>query len=95
MHVNLYVTLSECSPMLPLESLSAGTPCLIGPTSHLFEDQQYLRSRLVVPYPDRAEIIAKYIEQILEERDQVITEYKKYASGYNEYAKETLTRFLN
>jgi hypothetical protein len=33
---NLYVGLSECSPLFPLESLHWGVPCLIGPTSHLF-----------------------------------------------------------
>ena len=35
--VNLYVGLSECSPLFPLESLHWGVPCLIGATSHLFE----------------------------------------------------------
>ena len=35
-HCNLYVGLSECSPLFPLESLHWGVPCLIGPTSHLF-----------------------------------------------------------
>lgn len=33
---NLYVGLSECSPLFPLESLHWGIPCLIGPASHLF-----------------------------------------------------------
>ena len=34
--MNLYVGLSECSPLFPLESLHWGVPCLIGPNSHLF-----------------------------------------------------------
>ena len=34
--LNLYVSLSECSPLFPIESLHAGIPCLIGATSHLF-----------------------------------------------------------
>ena len=63
MHLNLYVTLSECCPMLPLESLAEGVPCLIGPNSHLFEDSPYLLDRLVVRYPDRNEVIAHYIRQ--------------------------------
>ena len=52
-HVNLYVTASECCPMLPLESLAEGTPCLVSPNSHLFEDDEFLHSRLVVPRPTR------------------------------------------
>lgn len=94
MSVNLYVTLSECAPMLPLESLSVGVPCLIGPTSHFFEDHSYLHSRLVVPYPDRSDIIVKYINRALEERSEIINEYIRYAPEYNRNARETLYDFL-
>lgn len=94
MHLNLYVTLSECSPMVPLESLAVGSPCLFGPTSHLFEDNPYLHSRLVVPYPDRAFEIAKYIEQALAERNQIIAAYQKYAPGYNKQARQSVCDFL-
>ena len=31
--LNLYVTLSECHPLTPLECYAAGVPCLISPTS--------------------------------------------------------------
>ncbi|MDH4316860.1 MAG: hypothetical protein OEV64_00585 [Desulfobulbaceae bacterium] len=93
-HLNLYVTLSECSPMLPLESLSAGAPCLFGPNSHLFEDNPYLHSRLVVPYPDRSDIIAEFIQRGLEERDEIISVYRKYTPGYNQHAMKSLTDFL-
>lgn len=94
MHLNLYVTLSECSPMLPLESLAAGVPCLFGPNSHLFEDNSYLHSRLVVPYPDRSDVIAEMIEQALDERIKIVQEYKKYAYIYNQYCKRELCAFL-
>jgi hypothetical protein len=94
MHLNLYVTLSECAPMLPLESLAAGAPCLLGPTSHYFEDHDYLHSRLVVPYPDRGLVIASYIEQALAERKQIITAYRDYAPGYNTRALQSVRDFL-
>ncbi len=42
MHLNLYVTFSECCPMVPMESLAEGVPCLLGPNSHLFEDDAVL-----------------------------------------------------
>ncbi len=95
MHLNLYVTLSECAPMLPLESLAAGTPCLIGPTSHYFEDDEYLRSRLVVPYPDRAWVIGRMIRQALTEREAIIDAYRAYAPHYNERAGRRLRDFLD
>ncbi len=95
MHLNLYVTLSECSPMLPLESLAAGVPCLLGPNSHLFEDNAYLHSRLVVPYPDRSDVIAEMIEQALDERKLIVQEYIEYANTYNQYCRRTLSDFLD
>jgi len=94
MHLNLYVTFHECAPMLPLESLSVGVPCLIGPVSHYFEDHAYLHKRLVVPYPDRAEVIASQAIKVIEERDEIIQAYRTYAPVYNQLAKETLNRFL-
>jgi len=94
MHLNLYVTLSECTPVLPLESLSVGAPCLLGPNSHLFEDHQFLHKTLVVPYPDRAKVIAEHAVRALAERDKIIEAYKEYALGYNERARQTLVEFL-
>jgi hypothetical protein len=95
MHLNLYVTLNECTPMLPLESLSVGAPCLLGPNSHLFEEDPYLFSRLVVPFPDRAEVIKKYAQQALEERDLIVAKYVDYAREYNLQAQNRLVNFLD
>lgn len=94
MHLNLYVTLSECAPMLPLESLSVGVPCLIGPTTYYFEDHEYLRERLVVPQPDDAGLIARYISRALEERDDIVNAYIQYAPDYNRRARRLLADFL-
>jgi glycosyltransferase involved in cell wall biosynthesis len=95
MHLNLYVTLSECTPMTPLESLAAGVPCLIGPTSHLFRGNQYLHERLVVPYPDKASYIRKHIEMCLAERTEIVNQYIRYAKDYAIEAKKSVEYFLN
>lgn len=94
MDINLYVSLYECAPMLPLESLSVGSPCIFGPHSHYFDDNEYLYSRLVVPAPDRADIIANKIEIVLNERNEIIKNYCEYAVGYNFQAKKSLMDFL-
>jgi len=94
MHLNLYVTFHECAPMLPLESLSVGVPCLLGPVSHYFEDEPYLHQRLVVPYPDRAEVIATYAQCAIDEREKIILAYKNYAPEYNLRGKRLLQKFL-
>lgn len=93
-HLSLYVTFSECCPMLPLQSLSVGVPCLTGPTSHLFEDDTFLHDRLVVPYPDRADVIAEYIGAALRDRGPIIERYASWARGYNERARESVRAFI-
>jgi hypothetical protein len=80
--------------MLPLESLSVGTPAVIGPTSHLFEDEAYLHERLVVPYPDRADVIARHIRRALDERAEIVARYAQYAPSYNARARESVRDFL-
>jgi hypothetical protein len=94
MHINLYVTLSECTPMTPLESLSAGVPCLVGPTSHLFRENEFLFERLVVPFPDKASYIRKHIEICLKDRTEIIMHYIKYAKEYQIQAKSSIINFL-
>lgn len=93
-HLSLYVTFSECCPMLPLESLQLGVPCLVGPVSHLFEDNAFLTERLVVPQPDRADVIARYIERAFAEREEIVAEYARYAPGYNLIAKRSVEKFI-
>ena len=94
-HLSLYVTFSECCPMLPLESLQLGVPCLVGPVSHLFEDNQFLTDRLVVPQPDRADVIAKFIERAFADREEIVAEYARYAPAYNALARRSVEKFLD
>lgn len=95
MHLNLYVTLTECAPMMPLESLSMGAPCLFGPNSPYFLDNPYLHERLVVPYPEQAESIAACARRALDERTAIIQAYQDYAPGYNQRALAVLDEFLH
>ncbi|MDX9910635.1 MAG: hypothetical protein RBS39_02255 [Phycisphaerales bacterium] len=93
-HVSMYVTFAECCPMLPLESMQLGVPCLLGPASHLFEDAPFLFERLVVPFPDRAEVIARMARRAADEREGIIDAYRAYAATYNERAAESVRAFL-
>ena len=93
--INLYVSLSECAPMLPLESLAEGVPCLFGPNNHYFFDHQYLRSRLVVDVPDSETRIARYARIAIEERREIVTEYREYAQVYNTQAMKSFETFLD
>ena len=102
-HCNLYVTLSECSPLIPLESASVGAPCLVGPNSHLFRDASggcswegaaYLSEVLVVSRIDEPEAIARAIERVVRERGEVASAYARFAVHHNRWARELRDRFL-
>ena len=44
--VNLYVTYSECAPMLPLESMEMGVVCISGNNHHYFKDDERMKGIL-------------------------------------------------
>ncbi|MBX3358472.1 MAG: hypothetical protein KF745_08590 [Phycisphaeraceae bacterium] len=94
-HCTMYVTFAECCPMLPLESLRMGVPCLIGPVSHLFEDNRYLYERLVVPFPERADVIAEYLVRAIDERVEIAAEYRRYLPTYEARCRRSVEDFLN
>ena len=64
MDLNLYVSLSECQPMIALESISAGVPCIISDTSTIY-DHAPDRDLLVCKEPDSADAIRNCIGRVL------------------------------
>jgi hypothetical protein len=92
--VSLYVTISECSPMLPIESFAQGVPCLIGPSSHLFRDHAQLREMLVVEQPYNPRLIADMGVAAVAHRAELLAAYSRYNQEVEVQAREALTRFL-
>jgi glycosyltransferase involved in cell wall biosynthesis len=71
MDINMYVTISEASPMVPLESVSAGVPCLVGPSAILYNKDPYLRKMLVVSELDRTDRISYQLKQALKNMHKI------------------------
>lgn len=77
--LNLYVTFSECAPMLPIESFEVGTICLTGNNHHYFKDTE-LEKYLVVSNEESCVEISKKINLCLKNKETVMnlyTEWKK------------------
>lgn len=72
MDVTLNVTLSECHPMLPMESYRLGVPCLTSRTSDLFIDDDRLYDLTTVDQPDNPEAIASAAHQLLDHRAEAV-----------------------
>jgi glycosyltransferase involved in cell wall biosynthesis len=92
--LTLYVTLSECMPMVPLESISCGVPCIVGPATR-FYDIPYLTERLVVNNPTDPRAIRRQIISVLDEYDEVMHQSLEFLDRLTEHAAEKLTRFLS
>ena len=71
-HVNLYVTLSECYPMSPMESYTAGVPCLTSRTSALFRSDPELWTLTTVSEADNPRAIAAAATRLLERKDEAV-----------------------
>ena len=67
--VNLYVTLTECHPLLPIESYLLGVPCLTSRTSSVFRDDPVLWELTAVDRPDEPLAIAEAASALLDRSD--------------------------
>lgn len=92
--INLYVTFSECAPLLPLESLSYGIPCLTGPNHHYFEEIPILKQYLVVNEPDNPVEIAHKALIAIDRREEIIELYNAWALDNDITSKKTVELFL-
>ena len=93
-NINLYVTFSECAPMLPIESMEVGTICLTGNNHHYFKDTE-LEKYLVVSREDDVVAIADKIKYALENKEKIFKLYKAWKENYDIISKKSVQEFLD
>lgn len=91
--INVYVTFTECAPLIPLESLELGVPCVTGDNHHYFEGTP-LEEYLVVKKEDNIIEIYNQIQKVLENKDKIMELYKEWKKDYDPKAKESVEKFL-
>ena len=91
--LNLYVTFSECAPMLPIESFEVGVPCVFGNNHHYFKNNE-LEKYLLVKNEENPVMIANQIKNCLKNQEKVNQLYKQWkkenVSNSEKLAKEFL-----
>ena len=92
--VNLYVTFTECSPVIPLESLELGVPCITGNNHSYFKDSE-LEKYLVVKSEDDIDEIHEKIKLCLSEKENIMKLYSNWKKDYDVIAKKLLKDFIN
>ena len=91
--INLYVTFSECAPMLPIESMEVGTLCITGDNHHYFKNTP-LEKYLVVKREDDVIAIANKIKYALDNKDEIFRLYKEWKKNYDIESIESVKEFL-
>lgn len=92
--VNLYVTFTECAPLLPLESLEMGVPCLTGNNHHYWQGTA-LEKYLVVDRADDCTAIYSQARLCLENKDEILRLYRQWKKDYNKKSIMSVNRFLS
>ncbi len=92
--VNLYVTFSECSPMLPLESLEMGVPCVTGNNHHYFANNKTLGKYLLVSQEDDARMIKTKITECIQNKKAIMEAYQKFRKENLAQSRQDVKDFL-
>lgn len=92
--VNLYVTFTECAPLIPLESFEMGVPCITGNNHHYWENHP-LREHIVVNEADDVTKIYEKIEHCLNNKEEILNLYKDWKKNYDTQALQSVKDFLN
>ena len=90
----LYVTFSECAPMMPLESFAVDTICITGNNHHYFKNTE-LEKYLVVNNECSVEEIVSKIKTCLINKDKILKLYKKWEKENIEKSKKGVEEFLS
>ena len=91
--INLYVTFTECAPLIPLESLELGVPCITGDNHHYFEGTE-LEKYLVVNKEDNIMEIYKKMKYVLENKQRILELYRVWKKEYDIKAQKSIEEFL-
>ena len=78
MDVNLYVTLSECHPLSPIESYQTGVPALISRTSDVFRSDGRLWGLTTVEIPDDPSEIANATRRLIDHAGEAVERAERW-----------------
>ena len=91
--LNMYVTFTECAPLLPLESFELGVPCITGNNHHYWEDSE-LSKYIVVDETDDVLKIYERMKYCLDNKEKVMNLYRKWKKEYDKQQHMNKQRFL-
>lgn len=91
--VNLYVTFSECAPMLPLESFEMNVPCITGNNHHYFKNND-LEKLLVVKNEDNPVEIKEKVLNCIKNKSEILNLYKAFNDKNLKESQKQIKAFI-
>jgi len=92
--LTLSVATAEHAPLLSLQSLSEGVPCLVAPSCDLFRDEPDLRDLYVAERPGHPAYLAGKIREILGVVDASFPRLMTYLAAWNAASAASVEAFL-
>lgn len=92
--VSLYISMTECFPMVAIESMQHGVPCLVSDTSDVYAFNPKLKSWLTVSTIDSPIGISKKINEVIDNYDDIQKEIKSYLPVLKKEVEKSIEEFL-
>lgn len=92
--LTLYISMTECFPMVAIESMQYGVPCLLSDTSDVYSFNPKLKSWLTVSTIDSPIGISKKIEEVVKNYDDIQKEIKNYLPVLKKEVEISIEGFL-
>ncbi len=92
--INLYCNFTCTIDEVILTSMDNGVPCLLGNTD-IFDNYKVLKQYLVLDSDDDVNEMAQKIEEVKENSDKIMDEYKKFRKDYTKKSKESIEQFIS
>ena len=91
--VNVYATFTEAAPLVPLESLELGVPCVHSNNNHYFVGTP-LEKHLLVSDPDNIISIYEKTKLAIENREEIIKLYKSWRKMNQKRSVDSFNEFV-
>lgn len=82
--VVMYATNTECSPLIVLESIAAGVPCIVGPAGNVYKGNEKLENWLVESSLDNPMALQRRLKKVIERRADIVELLPVFAREYNQ-----------
>lgn len=92
--LNLYINFTDNNELIFLKSMDLGIPCIMGNTK-LLKRYSVLNNYLTVKSDDDINEIAQKIELAIENKTEIMEEYKKFRAEYKKESIEEIADFLD